>query len=85
LNISEKKLKAELGFELLPKYQGKGIMLEVLPVIIEYGFKNMNLNSIEGEVDPENLKSIILMKRNGFIFNRKLENNLVYCLNRTKK
>ena len=54
--ISREYSKAEIGFELLPEHQGKGIMQEALPKIIEYGFKNMKLRTIEGEVDPNNLK-----------------------------
>src|SRR5665811_2355555 len=45
-NISEDGTKAEIGFELLPDYQGKGIIQEVLPKVVRYGFENMKLNSI---------------------------------------
>jgi [ribosomal protein S5]-alanine N-acetyltransferase len=79
-NISEDQLTAEAGFELLPVYQGKGIMQEALPVILKYGFENMKLRSIEGEVDPGNLRSIKLMVKNGFVYNRKLKDTVVYSL-----
>jgi len=79
-NISWEERKAEIGFELFPVHQGKGIMQEVLPVIIKYGFEKMKLNSVEGEVDPDNLKSIKLMIKNGFTYNRKLENTVVYSV-----
>lgn len=79
-NILWEEMKAEIGFELFPEHQGKGIMQEVLPVIIKYGFGNMKLNEIEGEVDPENLKSIKIMTKNGFVLNRNLENTVVYSL-----
>ena len=79
-NISEDDAKAELGFELLPEFHGKGIMQEVLPIIINYGFETMKLNSIEGEVDPNNLKSIKLMERNDFIFDKRLKNTEIYSV-----
>jgi ribosomal-protein-alanine N-acetyltransferase len=79
-NISEDQLTAEIGFELFPAHQGKGIMREIVPVIIKYGFENMKLQTIEGEVDPDNLKSINIMVKNGFTFNRKLENTVVYSV-----
>jgi ribosomal-protein-alanine N-acetyltransferase len=79
-NISWEESKAEIGFELLPAYQGKGIIQEVLPVIIEFAFKNMKLNLIEGEVDADNLKSIALMVKNGFAYNRDLEYTVVYSI-----
>jgi ribosomal-protein-alanine N-acetyltransferase len=78
--ISKEHSKAEIGFELLPEYQGKGIMRELLATIIEYGFENMNLHSIEGEVAPDNSKSIKLLKRNGFVYNKKLKNTVIYTL-----
>ena len=69
-----------------PEYQGKGIMQEIIPVVIEYGLKYMRLHSIEGEVDPNNLKSIKLMEKNGFVYNRKLEKTVIYSLiNKEKK
>jgi ribosomal-protein-alanine N-acetyltransferase len=78
--ISQEHSKAEIGFELLPHYQGKGIMQEVLITIIRYGFKNMKLKLIEGDVSPHNSKSINLLKRNGFVYDRKLKNTAIYTL-----
>lgn len=46
--------KAEIGFWLLPEYWGKGIMKEVMPLICDFGFSNLNLHRIEGFVDPRN-------------------------------
>jgi len=65
---------------LLPDHQGKGVMQAVLPIVIKYGFEIMKLNFIEGEVDPNNLKSIKLMEKNGFILQRRLKNTLIYSL-----
>ena len=78
--ISREYSKAEIGFELLPEHQGKGIMQEALPKIIEYGFKNMKLRTIVGEADPDNLKSIKLMEKFGFRYDRELNNTVVYSL-----
>lgn len=50
----------------------------VLPKIINYGCKTNELNSIEGEVDPDNYKSIKLMEKNGFVFYKRLENTEIY-------
>src|SRR3990167_3457862 len=51
-NISEDRSKAEIGFELLLEYHGKGIMQEVILKVIKYGFEEMHLRSIDGDVDP---------------------------------
>ena len=79
-NISEDGTKAEIGFELLPEFHGKGIMQEVLPMIIDYGLETMGLNFIDGEVDPKNLRSIKLMEKYGFVFNRGSKDMEIYSL-----
>ena len=65
-NLSKDKTKADIGFELLPEFWGKGIIQEVIPSILEYGFYQMQLAVVEGEVDPQNIKSIKLMEKFGF-------------------
>lgn len=79
-NIDELKSKADIGFVLLPEFQGKNIMQEVIPVVLNYGFHNMNLSKIEGEVDPRNIKSIKIMEKFGFKYEYKLENTEIYSL-----
>ena len=79
-NIDRSEAKAEIGFELLPAFQGKGIMQEVIPAVIEFGFNNTGLKYIEGEVDPDNIKSIKLMGKFGFKFDKKLDVTVVYTL-----
>ena len=54
-DINDKENKAEIGLWLLPDFWGNGIMKEVLPLISDYGFKNLKLNRIEGFVETENL------------------------------
>lgn len=65
-NISIAEAKAEIGYELLPQHHGKGIMQEVIPVVIRFGFEKMGLQLIEAQLDHRNIKSIMLLKRNGF-------------------
>ena len=66
-NISEDKSKAEIGYELMVPWQGKGIMQEAIKVVIDYGFNNMKLDLIEAVPNPNNLKSIKLLEKNNFI------------------
>lgn len=51
---SQEHRKAEIGFWLIPEYWGKGFMQEAMPLICQYGFKEMNLHRIEGFVDAQN-------------------------------
>ena len=66
-NISEEQSKAEIGYELMHDWQGKGIMKEALKVVIEYGFHGMDLQLIEAFPNPKNLKSLKLLERNNFV------------------
>jgi ribosomal-protein-alanine N-acetyltransferase len=79
-NLSDDLTKADIGFELLPDHFGKGVMQEVIPEILNFGFNIMNLFEIEGEVDPENIKSIKLMEKFGFSYSDKLESTVIYSL-----
>lgn len=79
-NIDNEKYSADIGFELLPEYQGKGIMQEVLPSVLQYGFEKMKLKVINGEVEPRNIKSIKLLERHGFKLKEAGNNFYVYTL-----
>ena len=65
-NYSKAEATAEIGYELHPFYQGKGIMQEALLLVIQFGFQVMELKSITACPTKENMKSIQLLKRNGF-------------------
>lgn len=66
-NISEEQSKAEIGYELMLNWQGKGIMQEAITAVIEYGFHNMKLQLIEGFPNPNHSKSVKLLERNNFV------------------
>ncbi len=42
-------------------------MQEVLTAVLDYGFKQMHLHSVEANVNPDNKASMKLLERNGFI------------------
>ena len=65
--ISPVEEKAEIGYELLPQYHGKGIMQEVIPVVIQFGFEKIGLKTIEAEFHRDNIKSLKLLDKNGFV------------------
>jgi len=64
--IDHENGKAIAGADLMKEYWGKGLMTEALQALIDYGFKQMNLNRIEATSDPRNSRSIRLMERCGF-------------------
>lgn len=65
-NFSEEENKAEVGYELLPSFHGKGIMQEAISKIIEFGFQTLQLNSIQAWTVSQNRNSIRVLERNHF-------------------
>lgn len=59
--------RAEVGYMLHPGYWRKGIMNEALEAVINFGFNNMNLHSIEAHINPGNSASANLLEKTGFI------------------
>lgn len=59
--------RAEIGYVLHPQYQGTGIMHEAIGEVLRYGFETMQLHSVEAKVNPENVASIKLLEKNGFV------------------
>jgi len=58
---------AEVGYELFPAFHGKGIMSEALEKIIEYGFKEIELNSMEAYTHKKNHSSTKLLQKYNFV------------------
>ncbi|MFZ5353648.1 MAG: GNAT family N-acetyltransferase [Bacillota bacterium] len=65
-NIDIEQKSAELGYGIIPAYQGKGFMKEALGSIIDYGFNVMKLAALEAYTELSNLKSIRLLTACGF-------------------
>jgi ribosomal-protein-alanine N-acetyltransferase len=92
-NFSEKENKSEIGYELLPQFQGQGIMQEAFLAVLKFAFEVLQLNTIEAWTVAQNENSVKILKRNGFKRNIELENKIdlaiktpddvIFCL--TKK
>ncbi len=59
--------RAEIGYILHPKFHRKGIMNEVMKGLIDFGFNQLQLHSIEANINPENEASKQLLIKNGFV------------------
>jgi ribosomal-protein-alanine N-acetyltransferase len=70
--------RAEVGYMLFPEHNGKGIVSEALKKVVEYGFKEMKLHSIEAILDPENGASEKVLLKNGFVKEAHLIENEYY-------
>lgn len=69
---------AEIGFDLTKDFWGKGYMSEAMTEVINFGFNQMELEIIDATVDPNNEKSLNLMRKLGFNEDLELRDNLVY-------
>lgn len=58
--------QAEIGYTLSHEFQGKGYASEAVRALIDYLFVGLNKHRITGSVDPDNLKSIMLLENLGF-------------------
>lgn len=67
VNIKPESFRAEVGYVLNDKYTQKGISYEALKAVLDYGFSKMNLHSVEAIIRPENIASIKLIEKAGFI------------------
>lgn len=75
-NFSEEENKAEIGYELLPHFHGQGIMQEAFRKIMEFGFQDLELSSIDAWTTIQNTSSIKILERNLFKRDVTLENKI---------
>jgi ribosomal-protein-alanine N-acetyltransferase len=66
-NLVPEQQLGEIGFELMPAYQGKGLMQEAITHVITFGFREMKLKTITAISSIGNNKSIKLLEKNKFI------------------
>ncbi len=59
--------RAEVGYMLNPLYWRMGIMKEALITVIDFGFRQMQLHSIEAHINPANTASASILESSGFV------------------
>ncbi len=65
--IQPENHRCEIGYMILPQYNGQGIVTEAIKVVLEYGFTDLQMHSIEAVIDPENKASERVLQKNGFV------------------
>ena len=91
-NFQLEKNCAEIGYELLPEFHGRGIMQEAFLKVLDFGFNTLQLQTIEAWTAAPNLNSIKILERNRFKRDFELEsaidkstedaNRVIYSLNK---
>lgn len=61
-------LNASLGYYVGAHFLGQGFMAEGLELLKQYAFNTMNLHRLEANIQPQNIRSVALVKRSGFQF-----------------
>jgi ribosomal-protein-alanine N-acetyltransferase len=70
--------RSEVGYILHTNFQKQGIMQEALTCVINYGFNQLKLHTIEGVIDPRNTASENVLLRNGFIKEAHFRENFLH-------
>lgn len=65
--IEKEHYRAEIGYMLDPEYWNTGLMSEAIPKVIDFGFNEMKLHSIEAIINPGNTVSRKILQKFSFI------------------
>lgn len=65
-NIDHKNSRAEIGYTLKPEFWKQGWMKEAMMCIFNFGFQDLNLHSLEANINPGNDNSRRILKSMGF-------------------
>lgn len=66
-NLNKEEKSGELGYGIIPSYQGQGLMKEALLCVIDYGFEQLNLVKILAYTEENNRPSISLLEGCNFV------------------
>lgn len=65
-NIDKKNNRGEIGYTLKPSAWGKGYMKETMETLLHFGLHELQLHSIEANINPSNESSRKALLRMGF-------------------
>ncbi len=83
LKFTETTNEVDLGYRILPHYRGKGLAREAAEINLEYGFKNLSLNTIIGRATKENHASIAILQKLGMLFEKEFIAHSTVCVQYT--
>jgi ribosomal-protein-alanine N-acetyltransferase len=87
-NFTEDRKTAELGYELMPRFQKQGIMQEAVACVLHFCFEQISLERIEACTHKKNKNSIKLLRKNRFIqipgrIDEHNASNIIFLLSKT--
>ena len=64
--VRERGSRGEISYNVVRSRWRQGVMAEILPVVLDHGFRALDLHRIEALVTPGNTASAALLERFGF-------------------
>ncbi|MFU8816423.1 MAG: GNAT family N-acetyltransferase [Pseudomonadales bacterium] len=61
-------LSASLGYYAGAPFAGRGYMREGLQLVLRYAFRDLGLHRLEANIQPDNVRSIALVRSAGFVY-----------------
>ncbi len=94
-NFQPQHYRSEIGYVLHPDFWNQSIIPEAMKAALGYGFNEMDLHSVEANVNPENIGSIKVLEklrfvreayfRENYYYNGKFLDSAIYSLINPKK
>ena len=76
--IIKEHYRAEIGYMLLPQYWRKGLIKEAILKVMNYGFSELKLHSIQGNISANNIASAKTLESTGFILEAFFKEDFFY-------
>ncbi|OXE36243.1 MAG: GNAT family N-acetyltransferase [Phenylobacterium zucineum] len=71
----DRGFRGEIAYDLAQAYWGQGVMSEILPYVMAFGFETLGLHRLEAMVTVGNLRSCRLLERHGFTLEGQLKDH----------
>ena len=81
-NFNKTRTVAEIGYELHPAHQGKGIMQPAIETVVNFAFETLGLETVIAVTHNQNLASIKLLEKHGFTETTREDTMSTYSLKR---
>ncbi|MDF4410539.1 GNAT family N-acetyltransferase, partial [Vibrio parahaemolyticus] len=63
----------EIGYRIFPNFWGRGGATEAAKLIVRYAFEKCGLSAVYAQVDPNNLRSIGVLRKLGMSFSHEIK------------
>lgn len=92
--IEKHNYRAEIGYMLDSAHHRQGLMQEAIGAVLDYGFSDLQLHSVQANVNPGNAASARMLEKNGFVkegyfrenffFDGRFLDSMIYSLLKTE-